>query len=97
MRSRREFIQLASISAMLLATKPWNSIAAKQKLKIENLLEAGTDPCHLLWKGLPVKNNNISNGILARIAYENANCARDRPHANSTSLRTDVYVCSGLT
>ena len=42
MRSRREFIQLASISAMLLATKPWNSIAAKQKLKIEDLLEFDT-------------------------------------------------------
>ena len=37
MRSRREFIQLASISAILLASKPWNSIAAKQKLKIEDL------------------------------------------------------------
>tara|TARA_B100000925_G_scaffold89527_1_gene64701 strand:- start:2143 stop:3831 length:1689 start_codon:yes stop_codon:yes gene_type:complete len=42
MRSRREFIQLASISAMLLASKPWNSIAAKQKLKIEDLLEFDT-------------------------------------------------------
>ena len=42
MRSRREFIQLASISAMLLATKPWNSIAAKQNLKIEDLLEFDT-------------------------------------------------------
>ena len=42
MRSRREFIQLASISAMLMATKPWNSIAAKQNLKIEDLLEFDT-------------------------------------------------------
>ena len=42
MRSRREFIQLASISAILLATKPWNSVAAKQKLKIEDLLEFDT-------------------------------------------------------
>ena len=42
MRSRREFIQLASITAMLLATKPWNSIAAKQNLKIEDLLEFDT-------------------------------------------------------
>ena len=33
MRSRREFIQLASVSAMLLATKSWSSVAAKQKLK----------------------------------------------------------------
>ena len=42
MRSRREFIQLASVSAMLLATKPWNSVAAKQKLKMEDLLEFDT-------------------------------------------------------
>jgi sulfur-oxidizing protein SoxB len=42
MRSRREFIQLASVSAMLLATKPWNSVAAKQKLKTEDLLEFDT-------------------------------------------------------
>ena len=33
MRSRREFIQLASVSAMLLATNSWSSVAAKQKLK----------------------------------------------------------------
>ena len=39
MRSRREFIQLASVSAMLLATKPWNSIAAKQSLKTDDLLD----------------------------------------------------------
>ena len=39
MRSRREFIQLASVSAMLLATKSWNAIAAKQKLKTEDLLD----------------------------------------------------------
>ena len=39
MRSRREFIQLATVSAMLLATKPWNSVAAKQKLKIDDLLD----------------------------------------------------------
>ena len=42
MRSRREFIQLAAISAMLLVTKSWNSIAAKQNLKIEDLLEFDT-------------------------------------------------------
>jgi sulfur-oxidizing protein SoxB len=42
MRSRREFIQLASVSAMLLATKPWNSVAAKQKLNMEDLLEFDT-------------------------------------------------------
>ena len=39
MRSRREFIQLASVSAMLLATKSWNAVAAKQKLKTEDLLD----------------------------------------------------------
>ena len=39
MRSRREFIQLATVSAMLLATKPWNSVAAKQKLKTDDLLD----------------------------------------------------------
>ena len=39
MRSRREFIQLASVSAMLLATKPWNSVAAKQSLKTDDLLD----------------------------------------------------------
>ena len=37
MRSRREFIQLASVSAMLLAAKSWSSVAAKQKLSIEDL------------------------------------------------------------
>ena len=42
MRSRREFIQLASVSAMLLATKPWNSVAAKQSLKTDDLLEFDT-------------------------------------------------------
>ena len=42
MRSRREFIQLASVSAMLLATKPWNSVAAKQKLKTDDLLDFDT-------------------------------------------------------
>ena len=33
MRSRREFIQLASVAAMLLAAKSWSSVAAKQKLR----------------------------------------------------------------
>ena len=42
MRSRREFIQLASVSAMLLATKPWNSVAAKQNLKTDDLLDFDT-------------------------------------------------------
>ena len=42
MRSRREFIQLASVSAMLLATKSWSSVAAKQKLKTEDLLDFDT-------------------------------------------------------
>ena len=39
MRSRREFIQLASISAMLFASRPWNTLAAKQQLKTEDLLK----------------------------------------------------------
>ena len=39
MRSRREFIQLASISAMIFASRPWNTLAAKQQLKIEDLLK----------------------------------------------------------
>ena len=39
MRSRREFIQLAFLSSLLLASRPWNSIAAKQKLKTEDLLK----------------------------------------------------------
>ena len=43
MRSRREFIQLASVSAMLLATKSWSSVAAKQKLKTEDLLDFDKD------------------------------------------------------
>ena len=42
MRSRREFIQLASVSAMLLAAKSWTSVAAKQKLSIEDLLDFDT-------------------------------------------------------
>ena len=42
MRSRREFIQLASVSAMLLAAKSWSSVAAKQKLNIEDLLDFDT-------------------------------------------------------
>ena len=42
MRSRREFIQLASVSAMLLATNSWSSVAAKQKLKTEDLLHFDT-------------------------------------------------------
>ena len=42
MRSRREFIQLASISAMLFASRPWNTLAAKQQLKTEDLLKFNT-------------------------------------------------------
>ncbi len=42
MRSRREFIQLASISAMLFASSPWNTLAAKQQLKTEDLLKFDT-------------------------------------------------------
>ena len=39
MRSRREFIQLASVSAMIFASRPWNTLAAKQQLKTEDLLK----------------------------------------------------------
>ena len=42
MRSRREFIQLASISAMLFASRPWSALAAKQQLKTEDLLKFDT-------------------------------------------------------
>ena len=42
MRSRREFIQLASVSAMLFASSPWNTLAAKQQLKTEDLLKFDT-------------------------------------------------------
>ena len=50
MRSRREFIQLASVSAMLLATKSWNAVAAKQKLKTEDLLDFDGNQVKKLFK-----------------------------------------------
>ena len=58
MRSIREFIQLASISAMLLATKPWNSIAAKQKLKIDVYAPMGSINDNLIEKF--VKKNKLN-------------------------------------
>ncbi len=42
MRSRREFIQLASISAILFASRSWSTLAAKQQLKTEDLLKFDT-------------------------------------------------------
>ena len=39
MNSRREFLQLASITALLIGGKSWNSIAAKQQLNQSDLLK----------------------------------------------------------
>ena len=39
MQSRREFLQLASITAMLIGVRPWSSIAAKQELNIDDILK----------------------------------------------------------
>ena len=39
MNSRREFLQLASITALLIGGRSWNSVAAKQKLKQSDLLK----------------------------------------------------------
>ena len=39
MNSRREFLQLASITALLVGGGSWNSIAAKQKLTQNDLLK----------------------------------------------------------
>ena len=39
MQSRREFLQLASITAMLIGCRPWSSIAAKQELNIDDILK----------------------------------------------------------
>ena len=39
MQSRREFLQLASITAMLIGARPWNTFAAKQQLNIDDILE----------------------------------------------------------
>lgn len=38
MRSRREFIQMASVTAALLAGKPWPALAARQSLNIDDLM-----------------------------------------------------------
>jgi sulfur-oxidizing protein SoxB len=38
MRSRREFIQMASVTAALLAGKPWAALAARQALSMNDLL-----------------------------------------------------------
>ena len=39
MNSRREFLQLASITALLIGGRSWNSVAAKQQLKQSDLLK----------------------------------------------------------
>lgn len=39
MRSRREFIQMASVTAALLAGKPWAALAARQALSMDDLMQ----------------------------------------------------------
>ena len=39
MQSRREFLQLASITAMLIGSSNWNSVAAKQQITENDLLK----------------------------------------------------------
>ena len=39
MQSRREFIQLATITAMLIGGKSWSSVAAKQEISENDLLK----------------------------------------------------------
>ena len=39
MKSRREFLQLASITGMLIGGQSWSSFAAKQKLNLDDLLQ----------------------------------------------------------
>jgi sulfur-oxidizing protein SoxB len=39
MRSRREFIQMASVTAALIAGKPWAALAAKQALSMDDLMQ----------------------------------------------------------
>ena len=39
MKSRREFLQLATITALLIGGKSWNSVAAKQQLSQNDLLK----------------------------------------------------------
>ena len=39
MHSRREFLQLASITAMLIGSNNWNAVAAQQKITENDLLK----------------------------------------------------------
>ena len=39
MQSRREFLQLATITAMLIGGKSWSSVAAKQEITENDLLK----------------------------------------------------------
>jgi len=39
MQSRRDFLELAAITAMLLGSRSWSALAAKQELKSEDLLK----------------------------------------------------------
>lgn len=39
MRSRRDFIQMASVTAALLAGKPWAALAARQALSMDDLMQ----------------------------------------------------------
>ena len=39
MQSRREFIQLATITAMLIGSKSWSAVAAKQEISENDLLK----------------------------------------------------------
>lgn len=39
MRSRRDFIQMASVTAALLAGKPWAALAARQSLNMDDLMQ----------------------------------------------------------
>ena len=39
MQSRREFLQLAAITAMLIGGKNWNAVAAKQEISENDLLK----------------------------------------------------------
>ena len=39
MQSRREFLQLATITAMLIGGKSWSAVAAKQEISENDLLK----------------------------------------------------------
>ena len=39
MKSRREFLQLATITAMMIGGKSWSSVAAKQEISENDLLK----------------------------------------------------------